>query len=116
MTQPIPFRQRPIDWLLLGFFVVNLVFITYIVDLEQLVIADRARFTYPLWPPARLVDLVHWWGDHFDPLQTARPLWWRATIWLDSLLFGPFYAFADLHALLKGREWILACRRSSGPA
>jgi len=90
----IPLGKRPIDWLLLGFFIVNLGFITYIVDLEQLVIADRAHFEYPLWPPRVMVDLVHWWGDNFDPLLIARPPWWRATIWLDSLLFGPFYALA----------------------
>ena len=56
MRQTIPLRERPIDWILLAFFVVNLGFITYVVDLEQLVIADRARFDYPLWPPPVLVD------------------------------------------------------------
>ncbi len=105
MRRPIPLRERPLDWLLLGFFAINLVFITYIVDLEQLVIADRAHFTYPLWPPARLVDLVHWWGDNFDPLQNARPPFWRATIWLDVLLFGPFYVLA-IRAIARGQEWI----------
>ena len=105
MRAPIPLRERPLDWVLLAFFAVNLGFITYIVDLEQLVIADSAHFTYPLWPPAPLVDLVHWWGHHFDPLLMARPPWWRATIWLDSLLFGPFYAVA-MFAILRGKEWI----------
>jgi hypothetical protein len=101
----IPLGRRKIDWLILGFFVINLGFITYIVDLEQLVIADRAHFEYPLWPPHAMVDLVHWWGDNFDPLLNARPAWWRATIWLDALLFGPFYA-AAIWAIVKGREWI----------
>jgi hypothetical protein len=105
MRQPVPLRERPIDWLLLGFFAINLGFITYIVDVEQLVISDRAHFDYPVWPPRAMVDLVHWWGDRFDPLLIARPAWWRATIWLDSILFGPFYAFA-IYALVKGREWI----------
>ncbi len=105
MRQLVPLKERPIDWVLLGFFAVNLFFITYIVDLEQLVIADRAHFEYPFWPPRPLVDLVHWWGDHFDPLQNARPTWWRATIWLDAVLFGPFYAVA-MWAIVKGREWI----------
>ena len=105
MRTIVPLRQRPLDWVLIGFFAVNLGFITYIVDLEQLVIADPHHFAYPLWPPRPLVDLVHWWGDHFDPLQNARPPWWRATIWLDVLLFGPFYAVA-IHALVKGKEWI----------
>jgi hypothetical protein len=101
----IPLRERPIDWLLLGFFVINLGFITYIVDVEQLIIPDPAHFDYPLWPPHAMVDLVHWWGTHFDPLLLARPPWWRATIWLDSIFFGPFYAFA-IYALVKGKEWI----------
>ena len=72
-------RQRPLDLIFVIFFVINLGFITYIVDLEQLVIDDPHRFDYPLWPPAALVDLVHWWGDNFDPLQNARPVWWKAT-------------------------------------
>jgi hypothetical protein len=105
MREVIPLRERPVDWLLLGFFIINLGFITYIVDLEQLVIADRWHFDYPRWPPAAMVDLVHWWGDHYDPLLNARPEWWRATIWLDSLIFGPFYAFA-IWAIVKGKEWI----------
>ena len=114
MRQTIPLRERPVDWILLGFFVVNLGFITYIVDLEQLVIADVTRFEYPLWPPRALVDLVHWWGNNFDPLQNARPAWWRATIWIDVLLFGPFYV-AAIWAIVKGREWIRV-PASSGPA
>ncbi len=103
--QPTPLRQRPIDWIILGFFIINLGFITYIVDIEQIVIADRNHFDYPLWPPRVFVDLVHWWGDNFDPLQNARPAWWQATIWLDALLFGPFYAVA-IYCIVKGKEWI----------
>jgi hypothetical protein len=105
MRRAVPLRERPLDWLILGFFVVNLGFITYIVDVEQLVVPDPAHFEYPLWPPRSMVDLVHWWGNHFDPLLMARPPWWRATIWLDSIFFGPFYALA-IHALVKGKEWI----------
>jgi|SRR5262249_27702979 len=100
-----PLSERKIDWVLIGFFSLNLLFITYIVDLEQLVIADPSDFDYPLWPPARLVDLVHWWGRTFDPLLMARPVWWRATIWIDAIFFGPFYAFA-LYAFWTGKEWI----------
>jgi hypothetical protein len=105
VRQTIPLRERPIDWVLLAFFAVNLGFITYVVDLEQLVIANPHDFAYPAWPPRVLVDMVHWWGNNFDPLQNARPPWWRATIWLDVLLFGPFYA-AAIWAIVKGREWI----------
>lgn len=103
--QILPLRKRPFDLVFIVFFLLNLGFITYIVDLEQLVIDDPAKFTYPLWPPARLVDLVHWWGHTFDPVLIARPTWWKATIWIDALLFGPFYAVA-LYAFVKGREWI----------
>lgn len=103
----MPLSQRKLDWLFLGFFVINLFFITYIVDLEQLVIADPApgHFAYPLWPPAALVDLVHWWGRNFDPVLLARPAWWRATIWIDALFFGPYYAVA-LYAFIRGRRFI----------
>jgi hypothetical protein len=105
MRETIPLSQRRRDWLFIGFWILNLGFITYIVDLEQIVIDDPASFEYPIWPPAPLVDMVHWWGSHFDPVQWARPAWWRATIWIDALLFGPFYA-AAIYAFVKGREWI----------
>jgi hypothetical protein len=105
MRVVVPLRRRPADWVLLAFFAVNLGFITYIVDLEQLVVPDPAHFTYPPWPPTPLVDLVHWWGRTYDPLLMARPPFWLATIWIDALLFGPFYA-AAIYALIRGREWI----------
>jgi hypothetical protein len=103
--QPVPIRKRPLDLIFVAFFVINLGFITYIVDVEQIVIADPAHFTYPLWPPRAMVDLVHWWGHTFDPVLVARPPWWKATIWIDSLFFGPFYAFA-IYAFVKGKAWI----------
>jgi hypothetical protein len=102
---PIPLSQRKYDVAFLVFFVINLTFITYIVDFEQLVVRDPAHFVYPPWPPARLVDLVHWWGRTFDPVLLARPVWWKATIWIDSLFFGPFY-IAAIYAFARGRDWI----------
>ena len=48
---------------------------------------------------------MHWWGRNFDPALMARPPWWRATIWIDVLLFGPFYALA-IFAYARGRAWI----------
>lgn len=102
---PVPLSKRPIDVAIIIFFIINLLFITYIVDLEQLVIADPEHFSYPLWPPAKLVDLVHWYGRNFDPVLMARPAWWRATIWIDALFFGPFYLFA-IYAFVKGKNWI----------
>ena len=101
----IPLKKRPLDIAILGFFFFNAVFITYFFDLEQVVIPNTAHFTYPVWPPPFLVDVAHWWGRHFDPLLYARPVWWRATIWIDVLLFGPFY-FIAIYAFAKGKNWI----------
>ena len=101
----MPLGRRPIDLVFVAFFLVNLGFITYVVDLEQLVIRDPANFRYPVWPPAPLVDLVHWWGRDYDPLLMARPPFWLMTIWIDVLLFGPFYAVA-IYAFVRGRDWI----------
>lgn len=105
MSTPRPLAQRKIDWIFLGYFFINLTFITYIVDVEQIIIADPSNFTYPLWPPKMFVDLIHWYGRTFDPVLMARPVWWRVTIWWDSLLFGPFYV-AAIYAYWKGRNWI----------
>ena len=102
---PVPLSQRRGDIAIIAFFLVNILFITYIVDLEQLVIADPTHFTYPLWPPPAAVDIIHWWGRTFDPLIIARPAWWKMTIWIDALFFGPFYIVAT-YAYLKGKAWI----------
>ena len=104
-TQTIPFSRRKVDWFFVGFFLINLFFITYIVDIEQIIIADPNHFQHPAWPPESMVRLVHWYGNSFDPLLMARPQWWKMTIWVDSLLYGPFYAFA-IYAFIKGRNWI----------
>jgi hypothetical protein len=102
---PVPLRRRPYDLLFVGYFLLNATFITYVVDLEQLVIADPDAFRYPLWPPAPLVDLVQWYGQAYDPLLMARPAFWRMTIWIDVLFFGPYYVFAS-YAFVRGRDWI----------
>lgn len=104
-TASIPLRQRPLDIALIFFFVVNFFLVTYMIDVEQLVITNPDDFDYPLWPPRWMVDLVHWYGRTFDPVLMARPAWWRATIWIDSLFFGPFYAVAT-YAFYKGKNWI----------
>jgi hypothetical protein len=100
-----PLRKRPLDWLFVAVFLVNLLFVTYIVDLEQIVIPDTSTFDYPAWPPAYFVDMAHRFGDAHDPLLMARPAFWRMTIWIDVVLFGPFYAFA-LYAFIRARNWI----------
>ncbi len=102
---PIPLRRRRPDLLFVAFFLFNLLFITYLVDIEQIIIPDPSHFQYPLWPPAPLVDLFHWYGRTYDPLLMARPPWWKATIWIDELFFGPFYAVAT-YAYIKGKDWI----------
>jgi hypothetical protein len=101
----IPFSQRRVDWIFVGFFLINFVFITYIVDIEQIIIPDPANYKQPIWPPELFVRLIHWYGSSFDPLLMARPQWWKMTIWVDSLFYGPFYAFA-IYAFVKGRDWI----------
>jgi len=101
----VPFRQRKLDWMFVCFFLINFFFITYIVDFEQLIIPDPGNFQQPLWPPAPMVKLIHSYGYSLDPLLIARPQWWKMTIWVDALLYGPFYAFA-IYAFIKGQEWI----------
>jgi len=101
----IPFAQRRMDWLFVFFFLINFFFITYIVDVEQIIIRDPNNYQQPIWPPELMVKLIHWYGSSFDPLLMARPVWWRMTIWIDSLFYGPFYAFA-IYAFIKGRDWI----------
>lgn len=105
MRATIPLSRRKLDYLFIAFFILNLTFITYIVDIEQNIIPDPYNFEYPIWPPAPFVDLIHNYGNTFDPVLMARPMWWRMTIWIDTLFFGPFYAFA-IYAFIKGREWI----------
>jgi hypothetical protein len=105
MDPATPLSRRPLDLALIAFFAVNLCFTTYVVSLEQIAIDDPLRFTPPIWPPAPLLALVHWWERTFDPLLLARPAWYRATIWLDVLAYGPFYAVA-IYAFALGREWI----------
>jgi hypothetical protein len=43
----IPFRERKGDIVLWIFFLVNVLFVTYQADIEQLVIRDPDNFTYP---------------------------------------------------------------------
>jgi hypothetical protein len=105
MRVRIPLYKRKYDYILIAFFALNLTFITYVVDIEQIIIPDPYHFDYPIWPPAPLVDLVHNYGNALDPVLMARPMWWRMTIWIDTLFFGPFYAFA-IYAFIKGRDWI----------
>ena len=97
----LPLKERYLDIFILLFFLVNLLFITYIVDLEQLVIPNVSHFTYPIWPLPFMVNIIHWYGYNFDPLLIARPVWWKMTIVIDDFFFGPFYIFA-IYSYIKG--------------
>ncbi len=99
------FRERRFDMVVVAFFCVNLFFITYFVDIEQLTVANPYHFRYPLWPPPFFVNLVHSYGRRYDPLLMARPPFWKMLIWIDAVGFGPFYAVA-VYAFVRGREWI----------
>ena len=101
----IPFSRRKVDWLFVSFFLINLFFITYIVDIEQLIIPDPTHFQQPLWPPEAMVRMIHNYGASFDPLLMARPQWWKMTIWIDVLFYGPFYVLA-IYAFVRGKDWI----------
>jgi hypothetical protein len=105
MLETLPLSRRRIDIILVVFFIINLFFVSYVIDIEQIVIADPYHFTYPIWPPRPVVDTIHWWGSNFDPLLMARPVFFKVTIWLDNLLYGPFYLVA-IYAFWKGKEWI----------
>jgi EXPERA (EXPanded EBP superfamily) len=104
-TRLTPLARRRLDLVFVAFFLVNLIFITYMIDLEQLVVTDPHHFRYPIWPPRPVIDLVHWYGNRYDPLLMARPPFWRMTIWIDVLFFGPYYLFAT-YAFIRGRHWI----------
>ncbi len=97
MGRVIPLSRRRGDIAVLVFFWINILFITYIVDIEQIVLPDiSGAWDYPLWPPAAAVDLIHWYGNNFDPVLIARPAWWRMTIWIDSLVVRAVLCLRDL--------------------
>jgi hypothetical protein len=95
----MPLRRRPVDLAFVVFFAVNFVFVTYIIDLEAIVRPAT------VWPPAPLVEVIHWYGTNYDPLLMANPPFWQATMWIDVVFFGPFYLFA-IYAFAKRRNWI----------
>ena len=110
MREVIPLRERKADIVILVFFWINIIFITYLFDIEQVIVTDTSlagtpEYEYPPWPPKPVVDAAYWWGKNFDELLMARPMFWRMTIWIDQLFFGPFYILAN-YAYTKGKEWI----------
>jgi len=105
MLARITLGERKLDAVFIAFFLANLLAVTYAVSIEQLLIPDPYNFIQPPWPPAALVDAIHAYGDRYDPLLMARPLWWKVFIAWDVFLFGPFYALATF-AYWTGRSWI----------
>ena len=105
MRLPIPLQPPASRHRASGFLRFQFALVSYVISLEQIVITNPASFVPPFWPPRAAIALIHWWEKTFDPLLWARPAWYRATIWIDVLLFGPFYAVA-IYAFARGREWI----------
>lgn len=86
------------DRALMGWFVLGTA-ITYLIDMEQVLVTDPALYGLPgpltpRWPPAPCVHAVHWWGHLADKLVLARPTWYKAAIWLEVLVQAPFYVYA----------------------
>ncbi|MFH1296101.1 MAG: hypothetical protein ABIJ04_02365 [Bacteroidota bacterium] len=81
MRKPIPLKQRPVDYIYLVFFFINLFFITHIVDPEQLVIKDPDYFDYPFWPLPFFIDMVHG-GLNLQLVLLANAPWFFFPIFL----------------------------------
>ena len=101
--------MRPLDAVLIGWFCVGLA-VTFLVDIEAVLVQrpdlyglDAAHT--PLWPPEPCVRAVRWWSAAADPLMHARPVWFRAAIWVEVLVQAPFYAVA-IYAFVRQRSWV----------
>jgi hypothetical protein len=99
-----PEGHRRIDYMIMAFYAMAFLVI-WLIEIEQLVIADPRAFSYPLWPPRKLVDLTHWWGANFHEGLYIRPPWYQATIWVDVFFSGPVY-LAGIYAVANRRPWI----------
>lgn len=88
---------RWIDRFLLLFFYTAALVVVFI-DSEQILLKDPTTYTkhptswfgtcgddgWPvLWPPSPFIDLIHWWGNQYDPLLIKRPIWFKTAIFLD---------------------------------
>lgn len=52
-----------------------------------------------------MVQALHAFGAESDALLMARPVWFRAGVWLEIFVQLPFYVSA-IYAVLNKREWI----------
>jgi hypothetical protein len=46
-----PLHKRPLDLVLWVFYLVNLLVVVYMIDLEQLTVRHPGVSEYPFWPP-----------------------------------------------------------------
>jgi len=102
---PLPFTDK----LLVGWFVLGAA-ITYLIDMEQVLIDDPSTYGTPgahtpIWPPTSCVHAIHWWGRTADHLVLARPTWYKIAIWLEVYVQAPFYVLAIL-AFLRQQSFI----------
>lgn len=101
----VPLRRRPVDLAVLAFFFVNLFYIAYLFDIDALTDPHPTQAAHPSWPPWFVAEVARWWGRHFDPLDLARPPFFRMTVWIEVVYFGPYY-IAAIYAFVRGRDWI----------
>ena len=75
MERVIPLSRRKGDIIILAFFWLNILFITYIVDVEQIVLPDiSGDWEYPLWPPSFFVVALITPEDELDVISNRAAL------------------------------------------
>ncbi|OQR81424.1 hypothetical protein THRCLA_23378 [Thraustotheca clavata] len=89
-------RSLGFDWFFVAYCAMSLT-IALICDAEALLHDPK---TYgkvePIvnWPPEVVVRALHKWGDDFDPLLNARPLWFKSCFYLEMAFQVPYYIVA----------------------
>jgi hypothetical protein len=103
------FRQRPGDAAL---FVVCLLFVatTFLPDITNvlgidLVNFDATRAHPPPWPPLFVLEYLVKYGHDCDLLVLHNPPWFRAVMFGDVFVLGPYY-IAAAYALVNQRNWL----------
>jgi hypothetical protein len=107
---PLPLSRRPLDTLLLGWFVV-FAFSTTFTDIHNFtasvlgVDVPALEHMTLLYPPKYLTTIYFKWARTLDPLLYANPTWWQCIEWVNLLCLTPF-AFVAAWAFAKGADWI----------
>jgi hypothetical protein len=103
------FRERPGDAAL---FVVCIVFIltTFVPDVTAVIGIDLVNFEAtrahpPLWPPLFVLEALVQYGRECDLLFLHNPPWYRAVMFGDIFVLGPYYV-AAAYALVARKRWI----------